>query len=147
MMQDYEGKKFMNVSDEAMDLDSEEEKEKLKKANEENKKLFEKMQESLKEQVSAIQFTHRLKNHPVCLTSKGEVSVEMEKVLNAMPNNQNVKADVVMEINESHEICQKLEELYKKKDFDTLEKYTKILYAQARLIRSEERRVGKECRL
>ena len=134
MMQDYEGKKFMNVSDEAMDLDSEEEKEKLKKANEENKKLFEKMQESLKEQVSAIQFTHRLKNHPVCLTSKGEVSVEMEKVLNAMPNNQKVKADVVMEINESHEICQKLEELFKKKDFDTLEKYTKILYAQARLI-------------
>ena len=92
------------------------------------------MQESLKDQISLIQYTHRLKNHPVCLTSKGEVSVEMEKVLNAMPNNQNVKAEVIMEINENHEISKKLEELYKKKDFATLEKYTKILYAQARLI-------------
>ena len=135
VMQEYDGKKFMNVSDEKLNLDSEEEKEALKKANEENKKLFEKMQESLKEHVSSIQFTHRLKNHPVCLTSKGELSVEMEKVLNAMPNKDgNVKAEVVMEINENHEIGKKLEELYKKKDFDTLEKYTKILYAQARLI-------------
>ena len=135
VMQEYDGKKFMNVSDEKLNLDSEEEKEALKKANEENKKLFEKMQESLKEHVSSIQFTHRLKNHPVCLTSKGELSVEMEKVLNAMPNKDgNVKAEVVMEINEKHEIGKKLEELYKKKDFDTLEKYTKILYAQARLI-------------
>lgn len=135
VMQEYDGKKFMNVSDEKLNLDSEEEKEALKKANEENKKLFEKMQESLKEHVSSIQFTHRLKNHPVCLTSKGDMSVEMEKVLNAMPNKDgNVKAEVVMEINEKHEIGKKLEELYKKKDFDTLEKYTKILYAQARLI-------------
>jgi len=135
VMQEYDGKKFMNVSDEKLNLDSEEEKEALKKANEDNKKLFEKMQESLKEHVSSIQFTHRLKNHPVCLTSKGELSVEMEKVLNAMPNNdKSAKAEVVMEINENHEIGKKLEELYKKKDFDTLEKYTKILYAQARLI-------------
>ena len=135
VMQEYDGKKFMNVSDEKLNLDSEEEKEALKKANEENKKLFEKMQDSLKEHVSSIQFTHRLKNHPVCLTSKGDMSVEMEKVLNAMPNKDgNVKAEVVMEINEKHEIGKKLEELYKKKDFDTLEKYTKILYAQARLI-------------
>ena len=134
MMQEYSGKKFINVSDEKMDLDSEEEKEQLQKVNKENEKLFEKMQESLKDQISLIQYTHRLKNHPVCLTSKGEVSVEMEKVLNAMPNNQNVKAEVIMEINENHEISKKLEELYKKKDFATLEKYTKILYAQARLI-------------
>lgn len=135
VMTEYDGKRFMNVSDEKLNLDSEEEKEALKKANEENKKLFLKMQESLKEQVSSIQFTHRLKNHPVCLTSKGDMSVEMEKVLNAMPNNDNkTKAEVVMEINENHEIRKKLEDLFKKKDFDTLEKYTKILYAQARLI-------------
>ena len=97
--------------------------------------MFSKMQESLKEHVSSIQFTHRLKNHPVCLTSKGDMSVEMEKVLNAMPNSENnAKAEVIMEINENHEISKKLEDLYKKKDFATLEKYTKILYAQARLI-------------
>lgn len=135
VMQEYDGKKFMNVSDEKLDLDSEEEKEQLKKANEESKEMFSKMQESLKEHVSSIQFTHRLKNHPVCLTSKGDMSVEMEKVLNAMPNSENnAKAEVIMEINENHEISKKLEDLYKKKDFATLEKYTKILYAQARLI-------------
>lgn len=134
VMQEYEGKKFMNVSNEAMDLDSEEEKEALKKANEDNKKLFEKMQEFLSDSVSNIQFTHRLKNHPVCLTSKGDISVEMEKVMNAMPTDQKIKANVIMEINESHEIRKKLEDLYKKKDFDSIERYTKILYAQARLI-------------
>lgn len=134
MMQEYDGKKFMNVSDEKMDLDTEAEKESLKKANEKNKDLFDKMKESLQDNVSEIQFTHRLKNHPVCLTSKGDMSVEMEKVLNAMPDSQNVKANVIMEINESHEISKKLEELYKKKDFETLSNYTRILYAQACLI-------------
>ena len=133
-LQEYEGKKFINVADEKMDLDTEEEKEKKQKANESNKDMFTKMKEYLSDKVSNVQFTHRLKNHPVCLTTKGEVSVEMEKVLNAMPNNQNIKADVVMEINESHEISKKLEKLYKAKDYETLEKYTKILYAQARLI-------------
>lgn len=134
IMQEYSGKKFMNVSDEAINLDNDEEKEALKKANENNKKLFEKMQEFLSDNVSSIQFTHRLKNHPVCLTSKGDISVEMEKVMNAMPTDQKVKANVVMEINENHEISKKLEDLYKKKDFDSIERYTKILYAQARLI-------------
>lgn len=134
IMQEYSGKKFMNVSDEAINLDSDEEKEALKKANENNKKLFEKMQEFLSDNVSSIQFTHRLKNHPVCLTSKGDISVEMEKVMNAMPTDEKVKAKVVMEINENHEISKKLEDLYKKKDFDSIERYTKILYAQARLI-------------
>lgn len=134
VMQEYDGKNFMNVSNEAMDLDSEEEKEALKKANEDNKELFLKMQEFLSDSVSSIQFTHRLKNHPVCLTSKGDISVEMEKVMNAMPTDQKVKANVVMEINENHEISKKLEDLYKKNDFDSIEKYTKILYAQARLI-------------
>lgn len=133
-LQEYEGKKFINVADEKMDLDTEEEKESLQKANESNQDMFTKMKEYLSDKVSNVQFTHRLKNHPVCLTTKGEVSVEMEKVLNAMPNNQNIKADVVMEINESHEISKKLEKLYKAKDYETLEKYTKILYAQARLI-------------
>ena len=133
-LQEYEGKKFINVADEKMDLDTEEEKESLQKANESNKDMFTKMKEYLSDKVSNVQFTHRLKNNPVCLTTKGEVSVEMEKVLNAMPNNQNIKADVVMEINESHEISKKLEKLYKAKDYETLEKYTKILYAQARLI-------------
>ena len=80
-----------------------------------------------------VRFTHRLKNHPVCLTSEGAISVEMEKTLNAMPNNQGIKAQTILEINEKHEIAKKLKELYQK-DKEKLEKYTKILYASARLI-------------
>lgn len=134
VMHEFEGKQFMNVSDEKLNLDTEEEKENLKKVNEENKDLFAKMKETLTDKVQAIQFTHRLKNHPVCLTSKGEVSVEMEKVMNAMPNNENVKAECIMEINENHEISKKLIDLYQQKDFESIQKYTEILYAQARLI-------------
>jgi molecular chaperone HtpG len=134
-MMEYDGKNFMNVSDEKMDLDSEEEKEELKKNNEKNSKLFDEMKSYLKENVSSVRFTHKLKNHPVCLTSKGEVSTEMEKVLNSMPNNMNnVKAETILEINENHPISKKLEELYKEKNKEELEKYTKILYQEARLI-------------
>ena len=133
-MMNYDNKEFMNVADEKMDLDTQEEKENLKKANEENKNMFSLMKDVLGDKVNSIQFTHRLKNHPVCLTTKGDVSVEMEKVLNAMPNQNDIKAEVIMEINENHEISKKLEQLYKKDDKEKLEKFTKILYAQARLI-------------
>ena len=110
-----------------------EEKEELKKANEENKEMFETMKNAIKDEVQDIRFTHRLKNHPVCLSSEGAISVEMEKTLNAMPNNQGIKAQTVLEINEKHEIAKKLKELYQE-DKEKLEKYTKVLYAQARLI-------------
>lgn len=133
-MNDYDSKKFMSVSDEKLDLDSEEEKEELKKLNEENKEMFSKMTSFIEDKIKGIEFTKKLKNHPVCLKSKGEVSLEMEKVLNAMPNNQGVKAEVIMEINENHEITKKLNDLYQKEDFENLEKYTKILYASASLI-------------
>ena len=134
-MIEYDKKKFMNVSDEKLDLDSEEEKEELKKTNEDNSKMFKQMKEYLNKKVSSIQFTNRLKNHPVCLTTKGDVSTEMEKVLNAMPNNdQNVKAETILEINKNHPISKKLEKLYKNKEKEELEKYTKILYQEARLI-------------
>ena len=133
-MMEYDSKNFMNVSDEKMDLDSAEEKEELKKLNEKNSKLFDEMKSILNDNVSKVQFTHRLKNHPVCLTSKGEVSTEMEKVLNSMPNNQNVKAETILEINENHPISKKLEKLHKEKNKEELEKYTKILYQEARLI-------------
>lgn len=134
VMGEYDGKKFINVSTEEIDIDSDEEKEKLKKINEDNKELFLKMKEYLKDKVSDITFTNRLKNHPVCLTSKGDISLEMEKVMNNMPNSDKVKANVVMEINENHQIGKKMIDLYKKKEFDLLERYTKILYAEACLI-------------
>ena len=132
-LMNYDEKKFTNICTNELDLDSEEEKEKLKKENEENKDMFDAMKDAIKDDVQLVRFTHRLKNHPVCLTSEGAISLEMEKVINAMPTDQNVKAQKVLEINEEHPIANKLKELYKE-DKDKLKDYTKILYSQARLI-------------
>ena len=133
VIQNYKEKTFQNACSDNLDLDNEEEREELKKANEESKDMFIAMKETIKDEVQDIRFTHRLKNHPVCLTSEGAISVEMEKTLNQMPNNQGIKAQTILEINEKHEISKKLKELYAE-DKDMLEKYTKVLYAQARLI-------------
>ena len=130
---EYDNKKFVNVSTDSLDLDTEEEKESLKKQNEEAKDMFASMKEALKTEIQDVRFTNRLKNHPVCLTSEGVISLEMEKVINAMPTDEKVKATTVMEINATHPIAEKLKDLYQH-DKKELENYTKILYAQARLI-------------
>ena len=131
-LMEYNGKKFANVSSENVDLDTPEEKEALNKANEEAKEMFEVMREALTD-VKNVKFTNKLKNHPVCLSTEGKISLEMEKVLNSMPASETVKAEVVLEINESHPIADKLRELYEN-DRESLKDYTKILYNQARLI-------------
>ena len=95
------------------------------------------MKDCLKDKVSNVKFTNSLKTHPVCLTTEGQVSLEMEKVLNAMPTDDKVKANVVLEINENHKIADKIKKLYDT-DKEELEKYTKILYSQARLIEGLE---------
>ncbi len=133
ILQDYEGKKFANVSTEALDLETEEEKEELKKNNEEAKDMFSIMKEALSSDVKDIKFTKKLKNHPVCLSTEGQVSVEMEKVINAMPTSEQVTAEKVLEINENHKVVEKLRQLYKE-DKEELKNYAKILYAEARLI-------------
>ena len=129
----FEEKNFKNVCDSSLDLDTKEEKEALKKENDDNKKMLEKMNEILGKDVSEVRITNKLKNHPVCLTSEGVMSTQMQKVLNSMPNSENAKAKLILEINENHPILNKLKMLYKdnKKDF---EKYTKILYSEAKLI-------------
>ena len=132
-LQEFDGKKFANVCADSTDLETSEEKEELKKINEENKSMFDFMKEAINGEVDGIRLTHKLKNHPVCLTSEGELSVKMEKVINAMPNEQKVKAQTILEINESHPIVEKLKKLYENNK-DDLKDYTKILYAQARLI-------------
>ena len=133
-LQEYEGKKFANVCADNIDLESKEEKEELEKVNEENKSMFEVMKEAINSEVQNIRFTHKLKNHPVCLTSEGTVSIGMEKTLNAMPNNnENIKAQTILEINENHPIVNKLKDLYENNK-DGLKDYTKVLYSQARLI-------------
>lgn len=130
----FKDKKFMNVSDTNFDLSTDEEKKAIKKVNEDNKDMFKTMEDVLNNQVKGVRFTNRLKNHPVCLISEGDVSLEMEKVLNAMPNGDNVKANKILEINENASVAKKIKELYKDGKTDELEKYTKILYNQARLI-------------
>ena len=133
VLMEHKEKKFINVCANDVDLDTDEEKEALKKENEENKDMFTLMKETIGEGVQEVRFTHRLKNHPVCLTSEGALSVEMEKVINSMPNDQKVKAQTALEINDSHPIAQKIKDLYVN-DKEALKKYTQVLYAQARLI-------------
>ena len=132
-LMEYDGKKFVNVSEENLDLDTEEEKEEIKKINDENKEMLNSMKEIIGSDVSDVRFTHRLKNHPVCLVSEGPVSIEMQKVLNAMPTDKNINAKIILEINSSHKIADKLKELYKS-DKEKFNEYTKILYSQSRLI-------------
>jgi len=126
---EYGGKKFKNVS--SADLDLDENKEEINKLNNDNKDLLEVMKKSI--DINEVRFTNKLKNHPVCLTAKGNISVEMEKVINAMPGDETINAELVLEINENHPITDKLKELYDN-DKDLLDKYTKILYSEARLI-------------
>ena len=127
----YEDKDFKNVCSDNIDLDTEEEKEELNTLNEESKDLLTIMKDEL--DVQEVKFTSRLKNHPVCLSTVGEISVEMEKTINAMPTDESINAQKVLEINSHHPIVKKLQDLYKN-DKEELKKYSKVLYAQARLI-------------
>lgn len=131
-IQEYEDKKFANVENEDLGLESDEEKEELKKVNEDNVDLLKHMKELIGD-VSEVKFSNKLKKHPVCLTTKGDVSIEMQKVFDAMPNDMGIKAQQVLEVNEKHPIADKLKDLYSsnKEEFD---KYTKILYAEAKMI-------------
>lgn len=134
MLREFDGKKFANICTDNIELDTDEEKEELKEKNESGKALLDYLKESIGESVFGVRFTNKLKNHPVCLTTEGDISLEMEKVLNSMPtNDQKVKANVVLEINANHPIADKLAELYES-DKDKAGEYAKILYAQARLI-------------
>ena len=133
MMHDYEGKEYKSVSSEDLGLETEAEKEEIKKEEEDNKDLFDFMTEKLSGKVKAVKLSHRLKSHPVCITSEGMLSVEMEKVLSAMPTEQNAKAEKILEINASHPIYNKLKALYES-DKDKVAEYGDILYSQALLI-------------
>ncbi len=128
----YEEKEFANVSANDLNLDSEEDKKKIEKLNEDSKDMLTLMQEAIPE-VAKVCFTNRLKDHPVCLTSEGAISVEMQKVINALPNNRSIQAKTSLEINENHPITEKLKSLYET-DKEALKSYAKILYAQAKLI-------------
>lgn len=134
MLGQYDGKSFVNISANDLDLSTEEEKAELEKENQAAKEMLDQLKEALGNVVSDVRFTNRLKQYPVCLTSEGALSIEMEKTLNAMPTEDKVKADVVLEINSTHPIARKLKEMAEEGSREKLDKYGKILYAQARLI-------------
>lgn len=133
MMHDYSEKEFKSVSASDLDLDTEEEKKEFEKQTEENKNLLTFMKDALDGKVKAVVLSKRLKSHPVCLSNEGMLSIEMEKVLNAMPNDQKVKAERVLEVNASHPIFEKLSKLYAE-DQEKLKTYAQLLYTQAELI-------------
>ena len=130
---EYNSKKFVNVSSENTDISTEEEKKHINEINDNNKDMLSSMKDLLGDSVKEVKFTSKLKNHPVCLTTEGEVSTSMEKVINSMPTGEKIRASEVLEINSNHKIADKLKELYKdnKEEF---EKYTKVIYFEARLI-------------
>lgn len=135
VMINYDGKPFKSISDADLDLDTEEEEEEAKKLDEENKDMFTFMQEAIADKVKTVRLSKKLKTHPVCLSSDGSITIEMEKVLNAMPQNDGnkVKAEKALEINPNHPIFEKLKDLYAN-DKDKLKDYAKLLYDQALLI-------------
>ncbi len=131
MLMEYDGKHFVNVQKEEFDLSTDAEKEATKKKNEDSKELLEKMKSFLTGEVTDVKFTNKLGSHAVSLAAEGYLSMEMAKVFSQMPGaGDNMKANLVLEINSAHPIAEKLAS----SDDEKLEKYTKILYSQARLI-------------
>ncbi|WP_434304606.1 molecular chaperone HtpG [Clostridium botulinum] len=133
MLMNYKEKEFKSVSSGDLGIEGEEKENTSSSEDKENKELFESMKDILSGKVKDVRASKRLKNHPVCLANEGELSIEMEKVLNAMPNNENIKADKVLEININHDVFKPLKEAYEG-DKDKLKLYTDLLYNQALLI-------------
>ncbi len=133
ILREFEGKEFKSVSAGDLDIETEEEKKENEKKKEENKDLFLFLTEALEGKVKEVRASMRLKSHPVCLSSEGALSLEMEKVLNAMPNDQKVKAERILEINVNHPIFEKLTALLSS-DKDKLKQYAGVLYDSALLI-------------
>ncbi len=133
MLATYKDKEFKSVASGDLGIETEE-KDAGDTENQKNEELFARMKEILADKVSDVRASKRLKNHPVCLSSEGELSIEMEKILKSLPTaNEHVKANKVLEINTGHEVFASLKEAYEK-DEEKLELFTDLLYNQALLI-------------
>lgn len=130
VLMNYKEKEFKSVSSGDLGIESKEENE---KENEENKDLFSMMKEALGDKVTEVRASNRLKNYPVCLSSEGELSIEMEKILNAMPNNEKLKAKRILEVNTNHEVFNSLKSSMES-DKEKFSLYTNLLYNQALLV-------------
>lgn len=133
MLMKYKEKEFKSVSSSDLGIENNDEENKVEENSEENKSLFDAMKEVLNDKISSVKVSNKLKNHPVCLSNEGDLSIEMEKLLNSMPNNQGVKAEKVLEINTHHEVFTSLKNAYEN-DKDKFNLYTNLLYNQALLI-------------
>lgn len=127
----YKEKVFKSVTENDLDLSTDEEKQKLDEKREENKSLLDEMAAALSGKVERVTLSSRLKSHPVCLTSEGDLTLEMEKVLNAMPTDKKVQAKLVLEVNPEHPVFARLTEL---SGTEKVAKYAKLLYDQALLL-------------
>ncbi len=138
MLVDYDGKEFKSIQSSDADFETDEEKAQKKEKTEQNKDLLAEMKKALEGRAADVRLSAKLRSHPVCLTSDSDVSLEMEKVLGAMPGeNMKPKADRVLEINADHPIFEKLQFLYDN-DKEKLAAYADILYDQALLIEGME---------
>ncbi|GBF77689.1 molecular chaperone HtpG [Paenibacillus sp. 598K] len=133
MLTSYKEKEFKNVSSGDLGIEEDDKDNKDESIENEHKDLFEAMKEILGDKVKSVRVSKRLRSHPVCLTTEGELTIEMEKILAAMPNNENVKADKVLEINSNHEVFASLKNSFES-DKEKLGLYTNLLYHQALLI-------------
>lgn len=134
MLREFDEKEFKSVSAEDLDIgESKEEKAEAEKQAEESKDMLEYMKEALEGKVAEVRLSQRLKSHPVCLTAKGGLSIEMEKVLNSMPTDEKVQAERVLEINAKHPILEALRNAYGS-DKELVKDYAALLYDQALLI-------------
>lgn len=134
ILESYEEKKFVSISGAEFNLDSQEEKDLLSKKSEQMKDVLSYMKERLGDKVKEVRLSGKMKTYPACLTAEGDISIEMEKVINAMPNTKNmINAQKVLELNAEHRITEKLASLYEN-DKELLDKYTDVLYAEARIL-------------
>lgn len=134
MLNEYQGKEFKSASSQDLGFEVDQEKiEETEKQNQDYKELLGFMKEVLKEKVSEVRLSQRLKTHPVCLASGGEISIEMEKILNAMPNDSKVQAEKVLEINANHSVLDALSKAFQS-DKEKAKTYAELLYNQALLI-------------
>ncbi|WP_353947843.1 molecular chaperone HtpG [Sporolactobacillus sp. Y61] len=134
MLRTYKEKEFKSVSSNDLGLESDEEKQESKAEDKANKELFDKMKDILSDKVKGVRASKRLKTHPVCFATEGDVSIEMEKVLNQMPNNEHIKADKILEINTHHDVFKALKAAFDLNDDKKVNLYTNLLYNQAMII-------------
>lgn len=134
ILAEYDKKKFKNIASDDINLEDDEKNKETEEKFKQHDSLFKLMKENLKDKVSDVKLSNRLRNGAVCLTTSGEMSIEMEKVLNSMPTaDHKVKAQRVLEINPNHPIFEKLCEL-ERSNKEKLKEYSELLYVQAALI-------------